>query len=59
MVDLHLKEQKIASLRGRLARITSKLPPTYGTLDLGRLYDELPAGTAALRAFCAEVAALK
>ncbi|HEY3351662.1 MAG TPA: DUF86 domain-containing protein [Polyangia bacterium] len=38
------------------AGLRNLIAHSYGTLDLGRVYDELPAGEVALRAFCAEVA---
>ncbi len=45
-----------AAAMGRCAGLRNLIAHAYGTLDLGRLYDEVPDGMAALRAFCAEIA---
>lgn len=60
MVDEHLIEQRIASVRsamGGCAGLRNLIAHAYGSLDLGRLFDELPGGRDALLAFCAEIAA--
>ncbi len=46
-----------ADSMARCAGLRNLIARAYGTLDLGRLYEELPAGAAALKAFCAQVAA--
>jgi uncharacterized protein YutE (UPF0331/DUF86 family) len=40
---------------GRCAGLRNLIAHAYGKLDLGRLYDEVPAGLMALEAFCAEI----
>ena len=42
----------------RCAGLRNLIAHAYGGLDLGRLYAELPAGRAALQAFCAELTRL-
>jgi uncharacterized protein YutE (UPF0331/DUF86 family) len=46
-----------AEAMGRCAGLRNLIAHSYGGLDLGRLYGELPAGRAALAAFSAEMAA--
>jgi uncharacterized protein YutE (UPF0331/DUF86 family) len=45
-----------AEAMARCAGLRNLIAHAYGTLDLGRLYDELPAGRATLERFCAEMA---
>jgi uncharacterized protein YutE (UPF0331/DUF86 family) len=40
------------------AGLRNLIAHAYGSLDVGRMYDELPAGRDALAAFCAEVATI-
>jgi len=46
-----------ATAMARCAGVRNLIAHSYGTLDLGRVYDEIPAGISALRAFSGEVAA--
>lgn len=45
----------VAEQMAGCAGLRNLIAHSYGTLDLGRLYDELPAGVSALRAYCAEI----
>jgi len=45
-----------AGAMARCAGLRNLIAHAYGTLDLGRLYDEIPAGVSALCAFSAEIA---
>jgi uncharacterized protein YutE (UPF0331/DUF86 family) len=47
---------RTASAIARCAGLRNLIAHAYGTLDLGRLHGEIPAGVAALRALCAELA---
>jgi uncharacterized protein YutE (UPF0331/DUF86 family) len=49
----------VARAMAGCAGLRNLIAHTYGTLDLGRMYDELPLGRDALRGFCAEIAALR
>jgi uncharacterized protein YutE (UPF0331/DUF86 family) len=40
----------------RCAGLRNLIAHAYGTLDLGRLHGEIPAGVAALRSFSGELA---
>lgn len=48
----------VASAMAGCAGLRNLIAHAYGSLDLARLYDELPAGRDALLAFCGEIAAL-
>lgn len=50
---------EVAKAMAGCAGLRNLIAHAYGTLDLGRLYDELPKGRDALRAFCAEIAVLR
>jgi uncharacterized protein YutE (UPF0331/DUF86 family) len=45
-----------AAAMARCAGLRNLIAHAYGTLDLGRLHGEIPAGVAALRAFAGELA---
>jgi len=45
-----------AAAMARCAGLRNLIAHAYGTLDLGRLHGEIPAGVAALRAFGSELA---
>ncbi|MBX3125339.1 MAG: DUF86 domain-containing protein [Polyangiaceae bacterium] len=48
----------VASAMAGCVGLRNLIAHAYGSLDLARLYDELPAGRDALLAFCGEIAAL-
>jgi uncharacterized protein YutE (UPF0331/DUF86 family) len=48
-----------AEAMARCAGLRNLIAHAYGSLDLGRLYDETPAGLAALQAFSQEVEAAR
>jgi uncharacterized protein YutE (UPF0331/DUF86 family) len=48
---------RVARAMAGCAGLRNLIAHAYGSLDLGRLYDELPLGRDALLAFCAELAA--
>jgi uncharacterized protein YutE (UPF0331/DUF86 family) len=47
---------RVAHAMAGCAGVRNLIAHTYGSLDLGRLYDELPLGKDALLSFCAELA---
>lgn len=47
-----------ATAMARCAGLRNLIAHSYGGLDLGRLYEELPAGVTAIESFCAEIGAL-
>ncbi len=49
----------VARAMGQCAGLRNLIAHAYGSLDLGRLYDELPAGRDALLGFCGELATLE
>ena len=48
----------VATSMAGCAGLRNLIAHAYGSLDLGRMYDELPAGRDALLAFCGEMADL-
>lgn len=46
----------VAQEMAKCAGLRNLIAHAYGSLDLGRLYDELPSGRDALLAFCGELA---
>lgn len=48
----------VARAMAGCAGLRNLIAHAYGTLDIGRLYDELPAGRDALLSFCGEIADL-
>lgn len=52
-----LLSPEVASAMGSCAGLRNLIAHAYGSLDLGRLFDELPRGRDTLLAFTAEIAA--
>lgn len=59
LANAKLLTSDVATAMARCAGLRNLIAHAYGTLDLGRMYDELPKGRDALRGFCAEIAKLR
>ena len=59
LANAKLLTSDVAKAMAGRAGLRNLIAHAYGTLDLGRMHDELPKGRDALRAFCAEIATLR
>lgn len=59
LANAKLLTPAVAAAMAGCAGLRNLIAHTYGSLDLGRMYDELPLGRDALRGFCAEIASLR